>query len=235
MPTPPQDSISRARARSMPRYRESRGHVPLPPEEDLSLSDSPHYSLSPHTQRLETMREALRARGTPTREARTRLRILEDLVDHLQRLTRVQGLTPLELGDFANTDPAEVALLAPTECERRRQKFQEFRLAWEDYVKVLRKAAKHGFRDDPLVQEWIDTRRATGDVAKQLRRFHLGLERGVKPPLRTGELEILAEVERLQARRMSFSAIHRQLVARRLIPETSRRAFRDWLARRGYP
>lgn len=79
------------------------------------------------------------------------------------------------------------------------------------YEEAITRAVRAGLWQHPVVREWLAARRSLGDW-EELRRFRLGLERGVKKPMLKEDFWIAFEAQGLIARGKGPEAIHTALI-----------------------
>ena len=110
---------------------------------------------------------------------------------------------------------------------------ENIKLPYADYEKEMLKAIQAGLTAHPLVEEWVDARKAFGDW-ETLRKPRMGLERGVKRPHKIKDLKKIWEIIRLHEEEgFSWSRTHKILLDKGLIPQKSRQAFLRWVDRHG--
>lgn len=131
--------------------------------------------------------------------------IIDDLEDAFKKFSKWHGANP--------TDPES------------RELFTDHYKAYESAVG---RAIRAGLLDHPKVADWIRGRRSIGDRAT-LRRYRLGLEAGIAPPIDEADLWIACQASDLIDRGLSLEAIRRQLIRKSVSAPNS---VRDQINRR---
>lgn len=104
------------------------------------------------------------------------------------------------------------------------------------YERVMVQACHAGLDRHPLVRGWVASRRAHGEW-DVLRRARVGLEKGVKRPIPTGDLELWARIRELQGssaggnERRTLEAIRRLLIEQGAIPRMTQQPFNKLVTR----
>lgn len=111
------------------------------------------------------------------------------------------------------------------------------------YTRTIIQAVRADLSKHPWVERWLETRRALGERGV-LRRAKVGLERGVRKPVRliknTRTESIDRETARLRRRGLSLRSIYRVLANKGLLTPPGRprpvtwQAFHKWVRRRGF-
>lgn len=143
--------------------------------------------------------------------------ILEELEDYILKVKEV----------FDRKSPEELEETLKNEANAR---------IIEEYHMSIFKAIKAKLHTNPIVRdeikkviyEWRRSREAAGEK-ELLRKPRLGLEKGIKRPLKKDEVIILNELWDLLKKGESFSEAHRTLTNNSVIPEMTRQAFIKWV------
>lgn len=125
---------------------------------------------------------------------------------------QVRNLTPQQERAIEDLDAAMVEMqhwhdITPGNQDEKNHQLTDL----VNYEKALARAIRVGLSDHPVVQTWLAARRSLGD-REELRRFRLGLERGVKKTMSKEDFWIVFEAQGFIDQGHGPEAIHRALI-----------------------
>ena len=175
---------------------------------------------------------ALRRIGLPWEEVRVLPDYLKTIMGRKQKL--LESMTELIEDSLMPFRGRPVITNDQTKSLREWEE-ADLEEAFEEYTKLMAKAARSGILWHPWVARWVANAKGLGQ--RDALRLARGLEKGVKRPIPPEDVRLWDTISRLQEppapgkRRRSLEAIRRLLIKQGTIPSMTRQAFSKLVAR----